>query len=353
MEPEQDAFSAKLVLLTESGSNTGVLDGEIRIHDAHMQFEAQGKQLNCPFDSVERVMMDGAPDAISQHFDRELVVQWSRKSDRWRAVTQIESGDLHDFVGRVCSRALGDPTLSVKQTVTPYSATPDDGIQRHVARTTVVIDPQTKAVTFESEEIQSVHPGAAITVQQDTHEQDQTQDEAVNIKTLSSERTIDTTLVLPDSRHVLIQDYLETALTLSETGGPIQVLLVDDEPGLTEVGKLQLTDNHDGLSIKGATSTREALGLLKQHDYECIVSDYSMPDGGAPEIIELNKKQDSPSSVIIHSRKDRDTIPEEEIPVGIDLWITKKAETEQYDRLGNTIKRLVASQGNRQKREIQ
>lgn len=353
MKRERDVFSVKLVLLTESGSNTGLLDGEIRIHDTHMQFEAQGKKINCPFDSVERVMMDSAPEALSQHFERELVLQWSRESDRWRAVTQIQSGNVHDFVGRVCSRALGEPTLPVEQTVTPYSATPDKGVRRHVARTPVVIDQQTKAITFESEDIRSVHPGAAITVQQDTHEHDQTQDDAVRMKTLSSEETVETTLVLPDSQHVLIQDYLEIALTLSETGGPIQVLLVDDEPGLTEVGKLQLTDSHDGLAIEGATSTREAVGLLKRHDYECIVSDYSMPDGGAPKIIELNKKQNSPSNVIVHSRKDRDTIPEEEIPVGIDLWITKKAETEQYDRLGNTIKRLVASQGNRQKRGIQ
>lgn len=349
MGQKRDLFSVKLVLLTESGNNTGLLDGEIQIHDTHLEFEAQGKQINCPFDSVERVMMDSAPETLSQYFNRELVVQWSRGDDRWRAVVQIQTGNVRDFVGHVCSRALGDLTLPVEQTVIPYSATPDTDIQRHVAQIPVLINQQTKAITFDSEEIQSVDPGAVISVKQDTHEYEQTQHDAVKIKTLSSEATVDTTLVFLDSRHVLIRDYIEIALTLSETGGPIQVLLVDDEPGLTEVGKLQLTDSHDGLAIQGATSTQEALTLLKRHDYECIVSDYSMPDGGAPKIMKLNKKQDDPGNVIIHSRKDRDKIPEDEIPSGIDLWITKKAETEQYDRLGNVIKRLVATQGNRRR----
>lgn len=351
MGQKGNVFSAKLVLLAEGGSNTGLLDGEIHIHDTYMKLEAQGKQLNCPFDSVERVMMDSAPEALRQYFDRDLVVQWSREGDRWRAVIQIRTGDLRDFVGEVCSRALGDLTLPVEQTVIPYGATPDNDIQKHVAKIPVVIDQQTKAITFESGEIRSVSPGAVIAVQQGTREYDQTQHEAVSIKTLSSEATVDTTIILLDSRHVLIRDYIEIALTLSETGGPIQVLLVDDEPGLTEVGKSQLMDSHDGLAIKGATSTREAINLLERHDYDCIVSDYSMPDGGAPKIIEMNKKQDVPSNVIIHSRKDRDKIPEDEIPVGIDLWITKKAETEQYNRLGNTIKRLVATQGDERKRE--
>lgn len=351
MGQKHDKFSVKLVLLAENGGNTGVLEGTVHMHDTQMQFEVHGKQISCPFDSIERVSIDSAPEALSQYFERELLLQWSHEDDRWRAVIELKSGSVREFAGHVCSRTLGDTELRVEQTVTPYSVTPENDMQEQVAKTPLAIDQQTEAITFESADVRSIHPGDVITVQQGTREYDQTQHRAVRVKTLCSGETVDTTLVVPDSQHVLLHDYIVIASTLSETGGPIQVLLVDDEPGLTEVGKLHITDKHDGLAIQCATSTEQALDLLREHDYECIVTDYAMPDGGAPDIIELNKKQEVTSKVIIYSRKDRDKIPDDKIPVGIDLWVKKKAETEQYHRLGNTIKRLVASRRNRQRQK--
>jgi CheY-like chemotaxis protein len=89
--------------------------------------------------------------------------------------------------------------------------------------------------------------------------------------------------------------------------------------------------------------------MITENDYECVVTDYAMPEGGAPAIIETNKQQPRPSEIIIFSRKERDRIPEEELPTGVDVWVTKEEDMEQYHRLGNTIKRLVAERRSRQR----
>jgi CheY-like chemotaxis protein len=347
-----DLFPVKLVIIAQNGDNTGLLKGEIHFHDSRMSFDLDGREINCPYESVERVNVDRFPAALSQYFDRGLVIQWENDGGRWRAVIEVLSGDAYDFLSSVCAPGLSDARLRVEQTVTPYNVTPDNDVETRLAEVPVVIDQQTKAIHFDAEEFQSIQPGVVTTVDQSSYRDGQSEYDAVTIQTLFQEKTVETSLSFSDDSYKLFHDYVVTASTLSKTGGPITVLLVDDEPGLTEVGKLQLTDTHDGLSIQCATSTEQALDLLDEHDYECLVTDYAMPEGGAPAIIERNKQREMPAKVIIYSRKDRESLPEDEVPLGIDLWITKKGEFEQYHRLGNAIKRLVTTRRNR-KREAQ
>lgn len=344
-----DTFAVNMVILAQRGDNTGLLEGNIHVNDTKMLCESDGNRIVCPLESVERVTVDQTPDALEQHFDDGVVVQWSNEENRWRLVVDFRSDRLYDFLSRVCAGGLADGQVRVAQRVTPHNVTPDNTVQERVAETSVAIDQETKAVTFETAEIRPVDPKVVTTVQQGTRNHDDTQYDAVVFQTLFAEETIETTLFSPDDRDRLLRDYVAAVSTVSETGGPVRVLLVDDEPGLTEVGKLHLKDKHEKLSIECATGTREAFDLLTENDYECVVTDYAMPEGGAPAIVETNKKQPRPSELIIFSRKERDRIPDEEVPTGIDVWVTKKEDMEQYHRLGNTIKRLVAERRSTQR----
>ncbi len=344
----RELFGVRSVVFDQDGSTTGVSDGEISFHDTRIHFELDGREVVCPLQDVERVAVNQFPADLEQYFDDGLVIQWCRGEHRLRAVVETTSGDLLGLLAQVCALGTPDGELHVEQTTVPYSAAPENTVQTRTATTPFAIDQQTKALTFESAEIQHIHPDAVTTAQQGAYEQNQTQYSAVVTQSFSSEETVETTVCLPDEQYKLVCDYVVSAVTLSETGGPIEVLLIDDEPGLAEIGKLQLADAHEGLSIQHTTGTQQALELLRENEYDCIVTDYAMPEGGAPAITEANRRQGAEAEVIVFSRKDRDKMATEDIPAGIDLWITKEDEIEQYHRLGTAVKRLVAARRGRQ-----
>ena len=55
-----------------------------------------------------------------------------------------------------------------------------------------------------------------------------------------------------------------------------QVLYVDDEPELLQIGKIFL-ERHGKFRVDTAASASEGLKLLESGNYEAIVSDYLMP----------------------------------------------------------------------------
>jgi CheY-like chemotaxis protein len=346
---KRDTFVVNMVILAQRGDNTGLLEGNIHLNDTKMLCESDGNRIVCPLESVERVTVDQTPDALEQHFDDGVVVQWSTDENRWRLVVDFRSDRLYDFLSRVCAGGLADGQVRVAQKVTPHSVTSESTVREQMAETSVAIDQESKAVTFETADVRSVDPKVVTTVREGTRSHDGTQHDAVVFQTLFAEETIETALFNLDERERLLRDYVAAVSTVSETGGPIRVLLIDDEPGLTEVGKLHLKDKHEKLSVECATGTREAFDLLTENDYECVVTDYAMPEGGAPAIVRTNKRQPRPSEVIVFSRKERDRVPDEELPTGIDVWVTKEGDMEQYYRLGNTIKRLVAERRSTQR----
>ncbi len=66
--------------------------------------------------------------------------------------------------------------------------------------------------------------------------------------------------------------------------GPCRILIVDDEPDFTEMLGEILTDG--GHTVIAATSGREALKLLGEHDVDAILSDLHMADLNGPDFFE-------------------------------------------------------------------
>ncbi|MFH0966573.1 MAG: response regulator, partial [Methanobacteriota archaeon] len=57
----------------------------------------------------------------------------------------------------------------------------------------------------------------------------------------------------------------------------VSILYVDDEPGLLDIGKIFLERMGD-LRVDTAPSARDAIAILNVLQYDCIVSDYQMPE---------------------------------------------------------------------------
>lgn len=102
----------------------------------------------------------------------------------------------------------------------------------------------------------------------------------------------------------------------------VKLLLVDDDPHLLELGELFLKDE-DQLIVETAISAEEAMGKLKNEEYDAIISDYEMPRMDGLEFFETIKERDIDLPFIIFTGSDRDGVEEEAKNLGVDRFLRK------------------------------
>ncbi|AGB02756.1 response regulator [Methanoregula formicica] len=120
-----------------------------------------------------------------------------------------------------------------------------------------------------------------------------------------------------------------------------QVLYVDDEPELLQIGKIFL-EGHGKFRVDTATSAPEAMTLLESGNYEAIVSDYQMPvmDG----IAFLKKIRASGNTIpfIIFTGKGREEVVIQALNEGADSYLQKGGEANsQFAELAHKIRLVV------------
>jgi CheY-like chemotaxis protein len=340
---QQDPTPVEAVLIREDGERTGLLEGVARFRDRAIRFDLDDLRVNCRYTALQRVAVDAVPPGLSGHFTDGLSLQWIRDGTRWKAVVAVrsDSDGLARFAARVCAAVLDDAGVHVEQTATPNRVETGTDPETRIADTTITVDPETGTVAFGTADVRSVEPAHVTVFGHVTAKDGGTDDGAVRVRTLASEWTVESRIVPSSEREAaIVRDHVANATTLSAAGGPIRVLFVDDEPGLVELAKLHLGD-HDDLSIEFATTTPGALDSLEDGAYECVVTDYAMPEGGAPAILEAARELDPQPCFVVLSRQDPEALPDDQVPVGFDVWATKEVGADQYHRLAGTIRRLV------------
>jgi CheY-like chemotaxis protein len=68
-------------------------------------------------------------------------------------------------------------------------------------------------------------------------------------------------------------------------GDIIRVLHVDDEPNTLRFCKMLLEMIDPSIRVVSSISPGEATGLLKERRFDCIVSDYQMPEEDGVEFV--------------------------------------------------------------------
>jgi two-component system, NtrC family, response regulator PilR len=74
------------------------------------------------------------------------------------------------------------------------------------------------------------------------------------------------------------------------------ILIVDDEPNIIEILEIILTD--DGMNVLKSASGRDALGVLRDHEVDIVISDIRMPDLSGVELLR-EAKQFAPETIFI------------------------------------------------------
>jgi len=121
----------------------------------------------------------------------------------------------------------------------------------------------------------------------------------------------------------------------------ISVLYVDDEPSLVEIGKLFL-ERTGNFSVRTKTSPHEALSELSTNTFDCIVSDYQMPEMDGIVFLQAIRSRNSSIPFILFTGKGREEVVIDAINNGADFYLQKGGDpVAQFAELAHKIRQSV------------
>ena len=135
----------------------------------------------------------------------------------------------------------------------------------------------------------------------------------------------------------------------------IRVLHVDDEPDFAELTADFLKREDDRFTVETAMSASEGLEHLSQEDFDCIISDYDMPDQNGIEFLKSVRKDAHDLPFVLFTGKGSEEIASEAISAGVTDYLQKESGTDQYtvlaNRLRNAIQRYRIEQDRKRQRK--
>ncbi len=120
----------------------------------------------------------------------------------------------------------------------------------------------------------------------------------------------------------------------------ISVLHVDDESDFLLMAAQMLNSFDPYLQIDFVSSPREALEKLEKEEYDCIISDYKMPEMSGIELaIRIREKSNVP--FILYTGQGSEEVAEAAFAAGIDDYLRKEIEPAHYQVLARRIRAAV------------
>ncbi|NHN61268.1 MULTISPECIES: PAS domain S-box protein [Halorussus] len=123
---------------------------------------------------------------------------------------------------------------------------------------------------------------------------------------------------------------------------PVRLLHVDDDPDLTELTATYLERADERFAIETATNVSEGVARLSDGDFDCIVSDYDMPERDGIEFLGAVREDYPDLPFVLFTGKGSEEVASEAISAGVTDYLQKTPGTEQYTLLANRIKNAVA-----------
>ena len=118
----------------------------------------------------------------------------------------------------------------------------------------------------------------------------------------------------------------------------MEILLVDDHRILLEGTKTIIESTSDKYRVKDiASSVEEALELLKQNDYDVLITDYEMPGMTGMELIQIAKTINPDLRTIVLSMHDEPAVVKELLKLGLNGFVLK---SDSHQDIFEALKRV-------------
>ncbi|MFA4825008.1 MAG: PAS domain S-box protein [Methanoregula sp.] len=120
-----------------------------------------------------------------------------------------------------------------------------------------------------------------------------------------------------------------------------RVLYVDDEAALLELGKAFL-EQSDFITVETALSAKEGIEALKKTAFDCIISDYQMPDMDGLAFLKLLRKESNLIPFILFTGRGREEVVIEAVNNGVDYYLQKGGDPKsQFVELQHKVKLAI------------
>ncbi|MCU4975368.1 PAS domain S-box protein [Halobacteria archaeon AArc-m2/3/4] len=121
----------------------------------------------------------------------------------------------------------------------------------------------------------------------------------------------------------------------------IRILHVDDEADFADLSGAFLEREDERFTVETATRASEGLNRLAERDFDCIVSDYEMPDTNGIEFLETVREDDPNLPFILFTGKGSEEVASDAISADVTDYLQKEHGTEQYAILANRVANAV------------
>lgn len=124
----------------------------------------------------------------------------------------------------------------------------------------------------------------------------------------------------------------------------VRVLHVEDDPGFAELTADYLERHAAQLDVDHVTRAEQVLERLDRGRYECLVSDYDLPDRDGLDLLEQVRERWEDLPVILFTGKGSEDVASEAIAAGVTDYLQKDGGSEQFDLLATRIENAVDKQ---------
>lgn len=124
-------------------------------------------------------------------------------------------------------------------------------------------------------------------------------------------------------------------------GGSIDVLVVDEDPDVLELTGTFLERESDRISVETEASAIAAIERIDDREFDCIVSDFRMPEMNGLELFETVDEEYPDLPFFLFSAAADSEEGERAREAGVDDFVQKGVGTDHYTELAELIEDAV------------
>ena len=124
-------------------------------------------------------------------------------------------------------------------------------------------------------------------------------------------------------------------------GDEIEVLVVDEDPDVLELTETFLHRESDRIAVTTEESANDAAEALTDGQFDCVVSDFQMPEMNGMELFEQVREDRPDIPFFLFTAAATAETGEDASEAGVTAFIQKGAGTDHYTELAEKIEAAV------------
>lgn len=124
----------------------------------------------------------------------------------------------------------------------------------------------------------------------------------------------------------------------------LRVLVVDDDAAMTDLIERYFASKHPDISVTTETKVEDAVTTIRDHSFDCIVSDWQMPAISGLDFLKVIREEAPEMPFLLFTARGSQRVASEAIENNVTGYVIKTGEPDQFEALANTIHAAVGDE---------